>query len=224
MKQLVIVLAVLLLAVSFGATAANAQTQVQLSVPTSGVVGFSSSSPGTISMCSTTCTLTNSSGTGLVVGSGGTPIITGGDYSLKLNAASLTLSGTNFTVGAGTGTGTLTFTVPGGSVTMSLQLTLVEDGSPTPTLVGTYVVTGATGVLSSLFSGMNADGSFDVTLGLTGCPLETLANDPESCTSPSASGRFRSGDTLGATPEPSSILLFGTGLLACGVFLRRRLT
>lgn len=224
MRQLLIVLAVLTLAVSFSAISAYAQTDLNISPPASGQVTFQSGGANTVAMCTSTCTLTNSAGTGFVVGSGGSPVILDGSYTLSFNSASLTLSGTQFSVTGGTGTLTYTDTFgTGGSVTLALQLTLVRDGTPTPTLSGTYAVVSSTGNLTPLFSGENATGAFGLTLSLSGCTLENIAKGTCFPLAPTSTGKVLSGDTLGATPEPSSMLLFGTGLLVAGAILRRRL-
>jgi hypothetical protein len=220
MRRLLIALAVLTLAVSFSTTTTNAQTDLNISPPASGVVSFTSGGVNTVAMCSATCTLTNSAGTGFVIGTGGSPIIGLGSYTLSLSSTSLALSGSQFSVTGGAGTLTYTDTFgTGGSVTMALQLTLVKDGTLAPQLVGTYVVSTATGNLLPLFSGDDAKGSLSITLALSGCTLEAIAKGTCAATT----GKILSGSTLGSTPEPSSMLLFGSGLLVVGGILRRRL-
>jgi hypothetical protein len=220
MQRLMISLAVLTLAFSLSPTATKAQTDLNISPPASGVVTFTSGGVNTVAMCTSTCTLTNGAGTGFVVGSGGSPIILLGSYTLSFNSASLTLSGTTFSVTGGTAT--LAYTDASGAtgtVTMALQLKLVKDGTPTPQLEGTYLVTTATGNLLPLFSGQNATGLLDVTLILSGCTLEAIAKG--TC-STATTGKLLTGSTFGSTPEPSSMLLFGSGLLVVGGILRRR--
>lgn len=58
-----------------------------------------------------------------------------------------------------------------------------------------------------------------LTIG-TGCDF--LNGSPVPCDSTLATGAFEITGTPAATPEPSSLLLLGTGLLGLGPFLRRR--
>jgi len=219
MRQSLIVLAVLLLAVSFSTITTNAQTSITTIGTSTGKVSFGYDGANTVSMCASTCSTSGNAALSV-----GAALPTLGTYSLTFGAATLSeiLSGPgtgNFTVTSG-GTETLTFTEGSESVTMKLTLTLVRDGTSAPTLSGTYVV--ETSTLSDFKDG--STGTFSLTLNLgTGCVLDQVASGGgEVCTS--TSGPIQNGDTLANTPEPSSMLLFGTGLLACGVFLRRRLT
>ena len=217
MRQSLIVLAVLLLAVSFSTITTSAQTSITTIGTSTGTVSFGSDGANTVSMCASTCSTSGNAALSV-----GAALPTLGTYSLTFGAATLSeiLSGPgagNFTVTSG-GTETLTFTEGSESVTMKLTLTLVRDGTSAPVLSGTYVVESST--LSAFQDG--STGTFSITLNLgTGCVLDRVAAG-EVCTS--TSGPIQNGDTLSNTPEPSSMLLFGTGLLACGVFLRRRLT
>lgn len=107
-----------------------------------------------------------------------------------------------------------------GTVTMSINIQTVADGSSTPRFNGIYTVTGVTGgsTLAQFFP-VNATNQFDFTVRTNGPDLLSLFNGANGGT---ASGPISSGEIV--TPEPASIALFGSGLLLLGRVLRRRKT
>lgn len=220
MRSLLIGLTVLIVAVGFSTITTNAQTQLVIVPPTSGEITFSNGS-SSVAMCTATCALTGTD-RGIVF-SGGPPVL--GSYTLDFGPAVLSPSGTNLTVTSG-GLETLTFTdTSGGSVTLSLQLTLVTGGETRfPDLKGTYVVTSVSGDLTSSFSGVNSTGAWTIGVYTAGgCLINTMHCSVRPTTGLVGDGFTRGGASLASTPEPSSMLLFGTGLVAFGVALRRRL-
>jgi hypothetical protein len=217
MKKLMTVLAVLTIALSLGAVLTSAQSSMTLNIPTVGDATFSAGGTNKVDMCASGCSLVNSFGDSFVIH--GLTFIPG-NYTLSFSSTVLGLIGgvgPNFNISSGGG-GSIVFTDTvggGGTVDLSLLLTLVKDGTSTPNLVGTWSLVSASGNLAGLFGGT---GSFDVTLGLTNsCTLDSMAAG--TC-SPNT-GALRSG-LVSPTPEPASMLLFGGGLLMVGAVLRRR--
>jgi hypothetical protein len=126
-------------------------------------------------------------------------------YSMGPGTVTLTPTGG----GSFTASGNFAFELNGGTL-LKGTLTLgsaFETGTSPGNLIFTY-----NGVLT-VTSGSVCDPTcpvYDVTLTLQLLPGGGL--------------KLTDGFIQEVTPEPSSMLLFGTGLLACGIFLRRRLT
>jgi hypothetical protein len=114
----------------------------------------------------------------------------------------------------------------GDSLTGSVTWTTVSNGSTNPHFNGTLSGVIATGdtAFTSVFSSSTA--AFDLILNQLqcnhapagGCNLEALFTDTTAIGLAPVSG----GQLTSTTPEPASMLLFGSGLLACGAFIRRR--
>ena len=234
------------------ATSASAQTQItfgntaqsvsfQATSPgTSMNVGLGCPS-GIVSTFTGTCTLSGSALFGTDLGS----------YSFTTTAASSikafnSPAGTTvFPIGtAGQGTATTLFSYTStdlDSLTGTVLWKDVANGSANPHLDGVLTILTRAGdaAFTNLFSGSSA--VFDLILGgplgvgLTcspaptngkttangGCNVENLFNNNYNVVAYQvvSSGQMTGSST---TPEPASMLLFGSGLLACGAFIRRR--
>jgi hypothetical protein len=227
MRRWMIVLAILAVAVTFGSINANAQSEIVIGeiTNTPNTITFNGSVGGPATMtfdaCTGPCILTTQQE--LVLGSAGSSTFTlsassyalvsettaGGNWSI----AGLT-AGYSFTGGAGTLGGTVTFDQ------------LVTNGAAD--LVGTLTVTSGTGAVHSTFG----DGNYKITFSaaFTGgnsleCifnPATTLSTCPGTYSATATAGLPESG-AISATPEPTAMLLYGTGIFLIGGILRRRL-
>jgi hypothetical protein len=217
---------VLLLAMALGSTTAHAQTTINLGGSSStGSIDFFAAGGGHVGMCaSTSCTITNSNAIVSSITNGSTSYNL--TYTLNSTGGLLALSGggPNFSVLSG---GFTTLMIAdtsggGGSSTMNFTLNLVKDSTFVPDFDGLYSVSATSGNLTPLLSGANSTGLFDFSLDLTGCTLDSISAG--TCTEGTATfGKMSVGETIvpAPTPEPGSLLLFGTGLLFLGVILRR---
>jgi hypothetical protein len=195
MRKVFVISAVLTLAVAFGTmTASASNSSVTLSAPTTGNISFSANN--------------------------GSPImtITGPLNGMALNGAGALASATSFSVSGGplvftkvpgdpgdyASTGTLTFMLNNGTLltgTLS-NITLDQHGKMV--------------VLAGTLNGAQVSMIIDLQFGT---PLSKLKG-PHS----SELGAFSAGEALNTvTPEPGTMLLFGSGLVLVAGVLRRRL-
>jgi PEP-CTERM motif len=113
----------------------------------------------------------------------------------------------------------------GDKLTGNVTWTTVANGSRNPHFNGTLssIIATGDGAFTSAFSGSSA--VFDLILNqlqcnnapASGCTLESLFADSTSVGLDPVSG-----GQMTSTPEPASMLLFGSGLFVCGAFIRRR--
>jgi len=197
---------VVLLAMAFGASTANAQTTVNFN--TTSATGITFTSAGTGGLVTANVNATGSATSSLPTGDytytlvGGPATLTpigAGDYTASNTPITLTLAGTDVTGG-------LTGTV--GLIDLS-QSGL--GGIVNYNFLANVIVTAASGTLGEFASA--GSGTLNLALKLSSMtPIDDLT---------SASASISSG-SLTPSPEPSTMLLFGSGLLLLGGFLRRQ--
>jgi PEP-CTERM motif len=217
MRKLSIVFFVFVLGVTLGAMTASAQTGIALSTSSTSGISFTSTGSGNLSMGA--AVFGSAAGLGALLGDSGF-------YSLMSGAPiALTLGPSLSPIFADyTASGTLNFditTLPGGAGSTLLKgtLTLVDlvqafsTGMTNTSAILNLTITG--GSLASSYSGNTGIGQLTINLAGLGF-LPSLS---------SGSAKLGSA-TLDAlpTPEPRSMLLFGTGLVLFGIVLRRRLS
>jgi PEP-CTERM motif len=216
MRKLTFAIAALTLAVALGSTNAIAQTGISLGASTTSGVTFTPTGMGNLSLADGLF--------GTAAGQGALSGITG-FYSFAGGPVALTLVSSFGTIFADyTASGTLNFEITtgsGGSGTVLLTGTLslvdlIQGGSTGITntsLLTSMTITG--GTLAGDYSG--GTGISQLILNLSGLPFL-----------PSLGGAMATNLTSATldpltTPEPSSMLLYGSGLVLFGIMLRRRL-
>jgi len=211
---------------AFSCIPAHAQTSITL-LGGSGVC--TSCIDFTVSGSSVTLTMSTFTGTAVASGTqvpSPIPMFTAFTLS-ESSPIKLMGSGGSYTVAPGSGTFDITlkeglFTLIGVLTIQNLQVT-DNKGVINTTIEGNFSITGGTycGDAGSTCGTGVGSGTVLITLSMA-CGSSNITNgchagiDSLSLTLPATD--------LANTPEPSSMLLFGTGLLACGVFLRRRLS
>jgi hypothetical protein len=198
MRRAIVVSAVLALAVAFSLSTASASSStVNLLTPTTGSIAFSQSG-GNPEMVITTIT-GSATGTGVLAGAT--------SYTISGGPLTFTASGPNDYAT----TGTLSFEVNGGSLlTGTLSGISLEQVGRLVILTGTLTMTGGSSGLAGAQVGIIIDLPTGTSLsGLKGIEF----------------GGFSVGEGLGTvTPEPSTMLLFGSGLLIFASVCRRKFT
>jgi hypothetical protein len=200
----------------FGASAA-AQTQITIGSSTSGTAHFSESG------CPSPSCLTVD--IGALTGNaffelGGVPQLPNGHFTL--NVSSFTVTSTNngatFTPTSVPTTSTFSFTNTVDSFSGTMHLKMISDGTDAPRFVGTLTITASSGPHAPTLWPVGQTVHLDFTISLgSNAVLDTLWSGASSSTM----GHMSSGQVL-PSPEPTSMLLFGSGLLALGAALRRR--
>lgn len=210
MRKFIQVAAVLVLVLSVGSVAANAQTQITLGPTASGSIAFVGSGGNvTINLgaCSGgTCTLHGLSAL-LPPGPDGYTIIQSGAISLSSAGTISQASPISFSYSNGIG----------GTLTGSLQLVnFIQAG--TLGLFNDNLVANLTNLGGTLASTFGSAASGDITIVVqSGASVFSLFG-----TNGSVLAHVSSGEIIAATPEASTLALFGAGLLSMGILLWRR--
>jgi hypothetical protein len=229
MRNLVTAMATLAIALTFGPTIASAQNTINLMGSASTLTFTGESSASTIGL--TLGTLCPNQGQGLCKAeeTGGPS----GHYSITGSAA-ITLTLTNSSAGewSVSQTGPLTFSFcsnagcagVGNIIYLSGDLQLEDIVQSPGAKVGMFNYTeqvNLANLTGTLAASWGSGGIVDLNLKFAShTNIESLLN--EDSTHKVKNVKIGSG-TLDPTPEPGSMLLFGSGLLALGMVLRRRL-
>jgi hypothetical protein len=215
-RKLSVVLSVLVLAVTFGSMTASAQTGIALSTSSTSGIAFTPECHGNLSM--KTDVSGSAAGLGGLLGSTGFYSLSGAPIALALGPSFSPIFADY------TASGTLNF-----------EITSMPGGLGTPLLMGTLTLVDLVQITTTGMT--NTSGIADLTL--TGGSLESAYPGKTGISQltinlaglgflPSLKGAKSTklgGATLDAlpTPEPWSMLLYGSGLVVIGFVLRRRL-
>jgi|GEM_PF-3554806 len=225
MRKLIMVMTVLALVLGVGAMTASAQTSITLGFGTGDSVIFTSNGNGSsASVKAGSCSVGGNCISGQTTGiSPNGTNATGKYYALDFTPAAITVtkSGGGFTLSQ---TGSIAFTMgtaSGGSDLLTGTLTLVSFGTVGSTgvfndsFVANLVITG--GSWASQYSA--AGGIIQLVINVSSGQVTTVIGQPAGSTLTSTYSK----GSLDPTPEPASMLLFGTGILLIGGIVRRRL-
>jgi hypothetical protein len=216
MKRLWLVLSVLALSVTLGCLTVSAQTGIDLSTSSTSGVTFTPTGGGNLSMAA--AVFGSAAGLGSLLGTSGFYTLSGAPILLSLGPnispifADYTASGTlNFEITSapgGMGTDLLK-----GTLSLADLVQVFSTGMTNTSAVLNLAITG--GSLQSFYTGNTGIGQLTIKLAGLGF-LPNLSG---------AAATKLGSATLDAlpTPEPWSMLLFGSGLVLFGVILRRRI-
>jgi len=224
---------------------ASAQTQISFG-NSSQNVSFQSTNGSTMNV-GLGCTGNGFTGTpcilsGVIPASGASFGADAGSYyfttmeTTSMTASRSSLSQTVFPMSMNGDTSTFLYSGnDGDKLTGNVTWTTVSNGSTNPHFNGTLsnIIATGDGAFTSAFSGSSA--VFDLILNQLQCNSAPSINTPSNnasaggCTLESLFADSTavgvdpvSGGQLTSTPEPASILLFGSGLFVCAAFFRRR--
>jgi hypothetical protein len=190
---------------AFSGINASAQTTVNINA-TAGAVTFTSSS--VTFNASGTASSSDPGGTYNFTLTGGPVGLTaagGGNYTPDSTTLNFTLTGTGGTVGTLTGTVTLVDLVQAGAGGTGRGVGINTDFATNVT------ITSATGTMTEF---LNNTGTLNLTLRLAGVGAISSIATTETASITSGS--------LTPNPEPASMVLFGSGLLALGAAMRKK--
>src|SRR5271167_123171 len=156
------------------------------------------------------------SGPGYYVGNGG--ITNAGTYDMWITGGAPSLgSPTGSVYPVNMDGATINFTFGYGSSFLDGTVTLdsIIGGTNLPRFIGGLYITSTN--IPGFINGEYLDVDFNANLGSNPLIDDVYAGNAPSTTGPLSSGEFA------ATPEPSSIALFGSGILGLGAALKRKL-
>lgn len=192
----------------------SAQTQITIGQSTSGSWQFQGAGATTVS-------LTGSCGVANCISGYGYFGTGAGTYNMWVSGNNPTLTSTAdpslFAVNMNGGTLNFSFSLGASSLTGSIVLITLKDGTMAPQFLGALKVTGATGAFASLWAA-SSQAPFDLTLSIPAG--HALVDQVVSGTAANTTAANSSGEIL-PVPEPTSIALIGAGLLAAGGLLKR---
>lgn len=200
--------------------AAVAQSQVIIGLGTGGTVEFTNvvgTETATISFLGSCGATANCISGEAYVGS------KSGKYDMWITGNNPLITTTSspdvFAVNMNGGTMNFAFSIGSAKLDGTIQLTTLKDGTANPQVIGTLTVSSATGLFAALWKAGNIV-PLDMTIYLGNNPF--VGGVITSGNGSGTSGVISSGEIVSA-PEPTSIALIGSGLLAVGTMLKRRL-
>lgn len=229
MRNLVTIMATLAIALALGSTTASAQNTINLMGSASTLTFTGESSASTIGLTLGSLCPNHAQGLCKAQETGGPS----GHYTIT-GSATITLTLTDSAAGqwSVSQTSPLTFSFcsevgcagAGNVIFLSGDLQLVNLVQSPGAKAGTFNYTeqvSLTNLTGTLAASFGSSGIIDLSLKFTShTNIESLLN--EDGTHQVKNVKIGSG-TLDPTPEPASMLLFGSGLVALGMILRRRL-
>jgi len=225
MRKQFVGIATLVLVIALGAVTASAQVLITLGTPTfpigasSGSVTFTGTGTGTDTLTFGSCKAGSNCWSGNTTGFAGPNPVANDFWEISFASAGTVTMDASGNITQGGPANFSLGTINGGSdlLTGTIQLVSFAQfghiGAFNDQLVANLTVTG--GSLAPFFS--NSQGVVTILITIhSGVNVFTLANGQKVV------GRNPVGTLTSATPEPSSVLLLGSGLMVFGGVLRRR--